>query len=49
MNDEPNPYEPPENIPQIKNMAVNDLLVFLFLTVGLGFCVGVVTTIFLIG
>lgn len=40
-----NPYEPPEKVPQIQHMSVHDFLIFLFFTVGLGFCLGVVTTV----
>lgn len=43
-----NPYEPPEEIPQTRYMAAKDFIVFLFLSISLGFCIGVVTTAFLL-
>ena len=43
--DEQNPYEPPEKVPQIQHMTAHDFFLFMFFTVGLGFCVGVVTTV----
>ena len=43
-----NPYEAPDHIPQIEHMAAKDLIVFLFLTISLGFCLGVATTVFVL-
>lgn len=45
MQQNENPYIPPDQAPEESNSSIKDILVFMFLSIALGFCLGAVFTV----